>query len=556
VTGDVSDTDVLIIGAGPSGLALAAVLAAQRVPFRLVDAKPGPVPQSRAAIVHGRTLELLDRLGVAEQAMASGVPIQHVEIHEGGRRRGHVPLVGPDGNAYRHPLALPQQRTEQLLGRAVTAAGGRIEFGTEVVDISPTSDGFDVGLAPAGGGAQRCAARWIVGADGSRSVVRKAAGLGFTGSTYSQTGLLADVRLDAGAIDGSATIDAHALRLNLVRGGFVGVLPLGGDAYRLFGAVPPGFATRPDDDEVSHDSYATIDPVLLQEWLREYFLLDARVTDIVWSSLFRVHSRLAQRFRIGNAFLIGDAAHIHSPAGGQGMNLGIADAFNLGWKLAAVATGRARPELLDTYETERLPVARTVLRGADRGFALETAMHPAAVWLRAHLATPLIGPATRFRPVRAAVSRLLSQTWVQYRDSPAVTPTPERGGTVRAGDRAPDGPLHSASGTTVFEAVRGAEHDLLLFEGPRPLPDLMASRTAIEAIIHRYRLPIRTHLVATTNRTLHDRYDTTRPGAVLIRPDGHIGVVDDLRGRQLARHLARQFVPARRDGRPGVRSTS
>jgi 2-polyprenyl-6-methoxyphenol hydroxylase-like FAD-dependent oxidoreductase len=551
MTGDVSDVQVLIVGAGPSGLTLAAVLASRRVPFRIVDAKPGPAPQSRAAIVHGRTLELLDRLGVAEQALVDGTQIHHVEIHEGGRRRGRVPLAGPDtgGSACRHPLALSQHRTEQLLGHAVTAAGGRIEFGTRVVDIAPTSDGFDVMLAPEGGGTQRCAPRWIVGADGSRSAVRTAAGLEFTGSTYAQTGLLADVRLDE---EVNGVIEAHSLRLNLVRGGFVGVLPLGGGTHRLFGAVPPGFTTRPDDDEVSHDPYASVDPAVLQEWLREYFLLDARVTEVVWSSLFRVHSRLAQQFRAGGAFLVGDAAHIHSPAGGQGMNLGVGDAFNLGWKLAAVATGQARPELLDTYEAERLPVARTVLRGADRGFALEATENPAVVWLRSHLLAPLIGPATRLRPVRAAVSRLLSQTWVRYRDSPAVTPTRERTTTtttVRAGDRAPDGPLHSASGTTLFEAVRGVEHDLLLFEGAQPLPDLQARRTAIEAITDRYLLPVRTHPVATTDRRLHELYDMTAPGVVLIRPDGHIAVVDDLRGGRLALHLERHFLPAARPGR-------
>lgn len=386
--------DVLIVGAGPSGLTLANVLSAYGVPYRIVDAKPGPVSQSRAAIVHIRTLELLDRLGLAGEARRRGVPITHAELYENGRRAGEVPLAGRDGG----PIALGQDEMERLLISGLTTP----------VEWDTTATTFD-------------GARWVVGADGAGSQVRRALGIGFAGRTYEQTGLLADVRMDT-------RLPPGRLRLNLTRGGFVGMLPLGQGRYRLFGALPQGMADpseTPDDLE------------RLQRWFDEVFSVRATLTSADWTALFRVHSRMAERFRSGDTFLVGDAAHIHSPAGGQGMNLGIGDAFNLGWKLAMVATGQADEGLLDSYEAERMPVARKVLNGTDRGFALEATTHPVAAWLRARVGSRLIGPLSHLPPVREAIATLFSQTWISYRGSPAVSGSAR--GALRPGDRAPPG---------------------------------------------------------------------------------------------------------------------
>ncbi|TMR92757.1 FAD-dependent monooxygenase [Nonomuraea basaltis] len=398
--------DILIVGAGPSGLTLANVLAAYGVPFRIVDAKPGPVGQSRAAIVHVRTLELLDRLGLGDRARRRGLPITHAELYENGRRAAEVPLAGRDGG----PVALGQDDTERLLVEGLEERGHAVEWNTTLTTF---------------GGA-----RWVVGADGASSRVRRALGIGFAGRTYEQTGLLADVHVDAGLPPGR-------LRLNLTRGGFVGMLPLGQDRYRLFGALPPDMAEPSPDGAVSHDPYAAVSLERLQRWFETFFAVRTRLNSADWTALFRVHSRMAEQFRAGDTFLVGDAAHIHSPAGGQGMNLGIGDAFNLGWKLAMVARGEAGERLLDSYEAERMPVARKVLNGADRGFALEATGHPVAAWLRAHVASRLIGPLSHLPPVREAVARMFSQTWISYRGSPAVGGSAH--GALRPGDRAPAG---------------------------------------------------------------------------------------------------------------------
>ncbi len=305
------------------------------------------------------------------------------------------------------------------------------------------------------------------------------------------------------------------MRLNLTRGGFVGIFPLSNGRQRLFGAVPPHLAAAQRGAEVSHEAYADVALADIQRWFDDYFDVPARIGSAAWTALFRIHSRIAERFRCGEVFLVGDAAHIHSPAGGQGMNLAIGDAFNLAWKLALVATGRARPLLLDSYEAERLPVARAVLRWTDRGFALETTRHPVVAWIRTHLAAPLIAPLTRLNVARSAVFKLFSQTWISYRHSPAV-------GGARAGRRGPH------PGDRVPVPRRGADarmHRLWLLEGGH-------RRTAVDRLLSRFCVDVSIEVAPRDGLPL-----------ALIRPDGHIGYLgspDDLDG--LAAYLDRLYT--------------
>jgi 2-polyprenyl-6-methoxyphenol hydroxylase-like FAD-dependent oxidoreductase len=407
-------TDVLIIGAGPAGLTLAALLAEYDVDFQILDSKSGPVDQSRAALVH----------------------------------------------------------------------------------------------------------RWVVGADGARSPVRHALGIDFHGRTYSQTGLLADVELEVPTED---YLPAGTLRLNLTSGGFVGIFGLGNGRHRLFGAVPAGFTVPSNDSEISHEAYAEVASADIQQWLDDYFAVDARIRNTSWTALFRIHSRIADHFRSGSAFLVGDAAHIHSPAGGQGMNLAIGDAFNLGWKLALVANGQAHEQLLDSYEAERYPVAKTVLRGSDRGFALETTSNPLAGWIRATIATRLVGPLTRLSAVRSAIFALFSQTWISYPRSPAVAHERIHRAGPHPGERAPFAHFTSThQGASVFDVCGGVRHHLLLFEGPTPDPHCRSRRYAVESLLAAYAVDITIHDVPAADATLHARYGARAPRVWLIRPDGHL----------------------------------
>jgi 2-polyprenyl-6-methoxyphenol hydroxylase-like FAD-dependent oxidoreductase len=487
----------LIVGAGPSGLVLANVLTAFGAPVRIVDRKPGPVPQSRAAIVHIRTLELLDRLGLKDRAVARGVPVSHVEVYQRGRPAARVPLSAAAATAASAtPLVLTQDRTEHLLADGLAERGGRVEWNTELVAL----DGTAAVLRGPGGAEERVAARWVVGADGAGSRVRRALALEFSGKTYEQTGLLADVELDRPPTAGT-------VRLNLTRGGFVGVLGLGDGRYRLFGALPPGLVPPDTGDEVSHDPYAAVSLADIQRWFDDLFAIDATVTSASWTALFTIHSRMVRRFRVGNTFLIGDAAHVHSPAGGQGMNLGIGDAVNLGWKLGLVAAGRAHERLLDSYEAERLPVARTVLQGTDRGFALETTDSPVGVWFRAHVAPRLVGPFMRLPPVRNRMVQLFAQTWIRYPRSPIVSGR-------HAGDRAEPG-----------LAPADLDHHVLV-------PD-RDTGDRVKALLGENRLGVRVHVRPATDR----RVRLVR----LIRPDGHVGYAGPAAG--LPAHLERVYGP-------------
>ncbi|MGK5531046.1 FAD-dependent monooxygenase [Streptomyces sp. URMC 129] len=510
------DARVLVVGAGPSGLVAALELARHGVRARVVDRGPGPAPaeQSRATLVHARTLEVLDRFGLADEALACGVPITRVEVSERRRPTARLPLAGSGTEGLtRFPCALSvaQSETERILRRALADRGVPVEWGRAVEDVTADADGVVVRL----GGGETARVRWVVAADGAGSTVRRRLGIGFTGSTYPQRGLLADVTF-------AADPPPPLLRLTLTRGGFVGVLPIGPGRFRLFGAVPPGLAPGGAGGAVSHDPYQRLDARELRRWFEGYFDASGTLDEVVWASLFRFHSRIADRFAAGGVFLVGDAAHVHNPAGGQGLNLGVGDAANLGWKLALVARGEAPEALLDSYEAERRPVARVVTRNTDRGFRVETTANPVAMWLRSHVGVRLVAVASRWPPVRRTVFRMLSQTWIGYRGSPAVAAGRGRG-VPRPGDRAPYAPL-AATGGGVLDLLRPGGFRLLAFEGERPAPgggrrDAAALGTALAG---RYAAEVPVRVIPRSEAAAHAAYGARRARLVLIRPDGHV----------------------------------
>ncbi|MFD5555115.1 FAD-dependent monooxygenase [Streptomyces sp. NPDC127068] len=528
---DAHDCDVLVAGAGPSGLTAALALAQHGVRVRIVDRGSGPVEEARAAIVHARTLELLDRLGVAEQAVARGLAITQVAIHERGRHVGRMPLAG-EGTAawtrFPYALALEQFETQQLLVDALAEHGVAVEWDTGVEDLADTGRGVRVGVRH-GGAPGTVTARWLIGADGASSTVRRLLALDFGGRTYPQSGMLADVTLDV-------DLGVQGMRLNLTRGGFVGILPLASGRCRLFGVVPPWIHRGGDASQASHEAYAPLEPEVLHRWFADYFRVDAGLQDIVWASMFRFHSRIASRFRSGNCFLVGDAAHIHNPAGGQGLNLGIGDAVNLAWKLAQVTHGHAPAWLLDTYDAERRPVARAVLKRTDLGFRAETGNNALAVWMRTRVVTRVIGAVSRLAPVRRLFFHIFSQLWITYRGSRAVSRDASATGRLRPGDRAPYAPAgrggaqgEGGGGRGVLELTHGGGYHLLCFDrgGDGPVPAVNAAELA-EALDDRYPGMVAVHAVPPGETAAHHAYQVKGARLVLVRPDGHVGAVVDL----------------------------
>ncbi|GFJ81446.1 FAD-dependent monooxygenase [Phytohabitans houttuyneae] len=452
---------VLVVGAGPTGLALAAQLTAFGVRVRLVDRAADRVHESRALAIQPRTLEVLAGLGVTERLVAAGNRMVRLVLHVRGRALS-LPMFdfGLADTAYPYLLFLSQAETERILTEHLAAAGVVVERQVELTALTQDGDGVSCELSHGDGRAEVVAARYVVGCDGAHSSVRRLAGIGFEGGTYPQTFVLADVDADG--------IEPGAAHVFIGDRGPLFFFPLGSPAtWRLLAIRPPA--------EV--DDGRPVDLPAVQDLADEYTGGGVRLRDPVWMTDFRIHLRAATAYRSGRAFLAGDAAHIHSPAGAQGMNTGIQDAVNLAWKLAHTLRG-ATPRLLDTYETERLPVGRTVLRFTDRAFTAATSTTPLVRAARARVPALLVPLAARAKRARAFVFRNAAQLGIRYRNSPLSTDNARswrRG--PRPGDRLPDtAVLHNGERTTLHAAVAAPAWHLIVC-GASPPPAALVELT-------------------------------------------------------------------------------
>ena len=334
--------DVVIVGAGPTGLALACVLAAERVSFVLLDRLAEGANTSRAAVVHARTLEVLEELEVTEAMKDRGLIVARFTIRDRDRALGSIHF---DRLPTRYPftLMIPQQTTEAVLLERLRELGRDVHRPCLVEDAKQDQHGVSVTLAANGQGPRTIRGRYLVGTDGMHSTVRERAGIGFTGEAYEQSFVLADVRM-------RWPISSDQVNLFLSPDGLVVVAPLPGGHHRIEATL---------DDAPEHPGLADVQALLDS---RGPVKEPARIEEIAWSSRFRVHHRLADRYRAGRILLAGDAAHVHSPAGGQGMNTGIQDGVALGHALSAVVRGDGDESPLDRYEAKRRPIAKVCER--------------------------------------------------------------------------------------------------------------------------------------------------------------------------------------------------
>lgn len=372
--------DVVVVGAGPTGLTTACVLRSRGLDVLVVDAAERGATASRAAVVHARTLEVLEDLDVASRLVATGVRVRRVAVHDRAQVLARVDLSGLP-TAYPHLLLLEQWRTERVLTERLRELGGSVRRPWEVtaVRVDDGAPGAVVTATGPGGTAHEVAARFVVGADGMRSLVRRQAGIDFPGSRYRQVFLSADVRMDW-------PLPAGEAQAFLSRQGAAVVAPLPEGFHRVAGSAADG-ADRPDVQEV-------------QEFLDAVGPGGARVREVTWASRFTVRHHLAETFCRGPVLLAGDAAHVHSPVGGQGMNTGIQDGVDLGRTLAAVVTGEAPDAALEDCTRRRRQAARRVIAFTDRGTRL--AVTPPALRPARNAAVVVAGrvPAVRRRLAR------------------------------------------------------------------------------------------------------------------------------------------------------------
>lgn len=402
----VEDTDVLVVGAGPTGLMAGLVLARRGTPVVVVDGKEGPTRESRALAVQARSMELYDQLGLVEGVLAGAHLVTHLQVGQASN-----PVAVDVASAQRGATGYPgihvfeQSRNEELLSRALHREGSGVRWGHRLVDLVDRTGGVGgrvEALVEGPGGFLLIRARWCVGADGTGSSVRRTLNVPFEGVTDDATFWVADLRGVGGLRDG-------ALALRTGRAGFALLFPLGPGGHARVISLATG-------DHVDQDS-----------------VLAAARTDIGltvdhvdWFSTYRVHHRVAARFAQGSVFLAGDAAHVHSPVGGQGMNTGLQDAHDLAHLLADVSHAHVDPSALQRYERERRPVAVRLVRTTDRAFGLVARRHRGTAWLRrraAALAGP-VAPRVLATPAGTRIAGLLGQYRIRYPFAPDTTPLP------------------------------------------------------------------------------------------------------------------------------------
>jgi 2-polyprenyl-6-methoxyphenol hydroxylase-like FAD-dependent oxidoreductase len=497
------DTDVLIVGAGPTGLMLANQLGRRGVRTTIIDRHPGPSLQTRALGVQARTLEIYAQLGIVDRALELGTIGTGANLWSQGGKIGRIPLgdAGKSATPYPYILILGQDDNERIMGDKLRDWNLSVQWNTEMLGLEQHADHVAATLKQADGTTRKITAAWVAGCDGARSAVRELNGIGFPGAPYEHVFFVADVEMTGSMVPDEVNV-------YLWRSGFHLFFPMRGkDHWRIVGIVPANLR-----DNAALDFEAVIPSVRGEAGSALSF------KSCTWFSTYRIHHRVASHFRERRCFLLGDAAHIHSPVGAQGMNTGLQDAYNLGWKLALVVEGKADAALLDSYEQERLPVAQRLLQSTDRAFKLFVSDSWFAGVFRTEVLARIASFALSRKRVQQLAFRTVSQTGIDYRKS-SLSVSLDRlpDDAPRAGDRFPwlhlklqaNGPVED-----LFRKLDDTHFHLLVFGQPLPaetLPDLggllqahvIPDDPANEAELMRAKIP--------------------RRSFYLLRQDGHVG---------------------------------
>jgi len=487
-------SDVLVVGAGPTGLVLALWLKRLGLSVRIIDKTAEPGTTSRALAVHARTLELYAQLGgLAEDVIERGMKFDAVNLWVRGKQaaRAFFSDIGEGLSPYPFVIIFPQDEHEQLLIEHLRRAGVEVERRTELLDFEDSGNHVVARLGR-DGATERCEAAYIAGCDGARSKVREGLAVGFPGGTYERVFYVADVEFRGRANNGE-------LNLALDEADFLAVFPMKGqNVARLVGTVK-----RDSEEERRELTWADVSHRVVDR-------MQMAVDRVHWFSTYRVHHRVAQHFGRGRAFLLGDAAHIHSPVGGQGMNTGIGDAINLAWKLAAVLQGRAGATLLDSYEPERMAFAKRLVETTDRAFTFATREGRLARYIRLSV-LPRVAPKLMDRPgVRRFMYRTVSQILVNYRHGPL---SEGRAGKVRGGDRLPWVKKENGAESDNFSVLASLAWQMHVCG--EAAPELSAACSARDLPLHVFRWTAAAQAAG-----------FARGAAYLVRPDGYVALAD------------------------------
>ncbi len=506
-------SSILIIGAGPSGLMMAAQLLRNGIQPVIVDAKTKASQHSKALVIQARSLEIFRQMGLHQSVLNLGNKISGLVMHKGDNDSVTLELsdLGESKSYFSNILILEQSRTERILIDFLTANTCPIYWNSELVKLSQSDTGVAVEIKR-GSSIEVINCDWLIGADGASSKVRKLLSIPFRGGTYHQQFYLADVQLPF-------VPNKDVIQLFIKNEGFAGLFPLKGDVVRFMGMLPNNLSEKEDI------TFADIKPYLT-------FTLDfpLQYEACNWFSVYQLHHRMVDKFNIQRCFLIGDAAHVHSPVGGQGMNTGLQDAYNLGWKLAGVIKGNYQKSILESYAAERMPVAELLLKLTDRLFSFNVSSNWFVRKLRNWLLPGLLPILWKKNGLADKVFSIISQTGINYRNS-SLSVHHSRIKSVKAGDRLPflnfydekqncETDLHSwcnATGYTLLVIGTLSKRDLFL----------MAKwiKQAYPNSLNFYYLPY-----SKRNKHVFSYFEIneTQKLSIIIRPDMHIAYINDV----------------------------
>lgn len=503
-------TTVLVVGAGPTGLALAIQLALHGVAVRVIDAAPAPATTSRALGLQSRGIEVLERIGALGDLPQRSRSLLTMYYNDGPRTKMRLQVGRSVASLPKPTLLISQAEVEGALRRRFGELGGTIEWSTRLVAADQDDHGVGVTMADAADAESSLRVDWLVGCDGAHSRVRRTAKIDFPGAKIIDRLLMIDVRADwPYDPDGSVTWMDSSRMLSLT------ALPDG--VWRVFSEPGPEVADGLTKSEITD--------LVLAEFGRRSGMGAETVCDVVWATEFRIHRRLAETFRRGRILIAGDAAHIQSPTGGQGQNTGLGDAENLGWKLGLVATGRADPRLLDSYDAERRRLAAKVLAATSGAVGI---MLPDRRWKRV-VRDLVVMPAFRIPAVQRKLWQIASQLNISYRTGPLAAPSPRWGRRPRPGERMPDIACRRADGTaTSVQPALGGRWAVI---------------AADQSTADR-------HLATLAEWVGSEQAFTLIPAArgisdvVIVRPDGHVGWRGEPAPEKLSAWLKQILRPA------------
>jgi 2-polyprenyl-6-methoxyphenol hydroxylase-like FAD-dependent oxidoreductase len=511
----------LIIGAGPTGLMMACELARHGISFRIIDKKPEATSASNATWIQTRTLELLDHIGIADRFLRMGHQCKAINLHTNKKNVAKISLNDID-SIYPFILMLPQSKTESLLTQRLEELNNRIERSLELIEVKQENNSVISTIKHPDGRIENITSHWLIACDGANSKVRESCNLFFSGKDLPEQFMVADARMSSHLPNDEIHMFFDKGTIFPDRGTILAAFPWGSSEYRVTANLYQGHTRQ------------TFTAIEVKEAVHERAYANYTVDSVSWISPFWIHSKIVDNMRHGAIFLAGDAAHIHSPAGGQGMNTGIQDAYNLAWKLALIIKGKAAPSLLDTYHSERHPVVKYIVDQTEHFTNMALFDKSFTAKLNNFSRELSHNPES----ISKEIGMQITQLDIQYQNSPIIDYNESISKNApQPGKRAPD--VLISPSNQLYKHFNNTMHNVLLFTGSTITKDKLAKMIDLQQWLNqKFSGLVKAHIITNekldidnsildSNNTIHQSYHAEQPTIYIVRPDTYIAYCSD-----------------------------